>query len=428
MSAEDRADWLSASEALAAIMGGVAPLGPEERALLDARGCVLAQDVVAEVRLPPWDNSAMDGFAARSDDVAGASAERPVLLRVVDDIPAGGFPSVVLSPGEAARVMTGAPVPGGCDGVIRVEHTDGGRGIGSADAAVSVFSDADAGRNIRPAGDDVELGAQPLSAGMVLTPGRIALAAALGRVRLRVVRRPVVAVLASGDELVPVEAFEEVLAGKRIVSSNSYALAAQLAELGCGVRLLGIARDTPESLREHLEGARGCDALITSAGISVGEHDHVRRVLAAMDTEVTFWRVRSRPGSALAFGHVGALGGVPWFGLPGNPVTTTACFELYVRPALLRMSGHVAVHLPTRRVTLSDPYPATGSATHFARVTLQPDAAVASLTRSQSTGVASAMAEADALAILPPGTPRPAQTGVEVIVLGGAPLVSTTPF
>jgi molybdopterin molybdotransferase len=427
MRAEDTADWLSPGEALARIMAAVSPLPAVERDLLDCGGWVLAEDVAAEVDLPPWHNSAMDGFAVRSAEVAGASREHPVRLRVVDDIPAGGFPSVSLGSGEAARIMTGAPVPDGCDGVVRVEHTDGGSGIGTATAWVEVLSDADAGRNVRPAGGDVPRGAVPLRPGDPLTPGRIALAAALGRPRLRVVGRPTVALLTSGDELVEVDDFDQVRAGRRIVSSNSYGLAAHLTEIGCAVRMLGIARDTPESLREHLERARGCDALITSAGVSVGEHDHVRRVLAEMGAEIDFWRMRARPGSALAFGTVAGLDGIPWFGLPGNPVSTLACFELFARPALLRMAGHADAYAPTRDAILSDPYPATGASTHFARVRLDARG-VASLTRSQSSGAASAMAEADALAILPPGPERDGGSRVSVIVLGGAPRSDRAPF
>ena len=232
MSAERTADWLSASEALRAILAGVAPLEAEERPLLDSVGYVLAEDVASTVDLPPWDNSAMDGFAVRAADVRGASDERAVVLRVVDDVPAGHFASRPVGPGEAIRIMTGAPVPDGSDGVIRVEHTDGGSGIGTDAGRVAIRSDADAGRNVRPRGEDVRRGAVVLRAGAVMRAGEIGVAASLGRARLRVVRRPVVAVVASGDELVTVEEFAEVEAGRRIVSSNSYSLAAALAESG----------------------------------------------------------------------------------------------------------------------------------------------------------------------------------------------------
>src|SRR5690349_1884484 len=176
----DRADWLSAGEALRRIVGGVEPLVTETRPLLAALGSVLAEDVAAPVDLPPWDNSAMDGFAVRSADVAGASADRPVVLRVVDDVPAGGFPSRALERGEAARIMTGAPVPAGADGVIRVEHTDGGSEIGTPGARISIASDADAGKNVRPRGEDVRAGATVLRAGTVLRAPDLAVAVSLG--------------------------------------------------------------------------------------------------------------------------------------------------------------------------------------------------------------------------------------------------------
>jgi molybdopterin molybdotransferase len=431
MGADRAADWLTGAGALRRILDGVRPLAAEERPLLDALGSVLAEDVASPVDLPPWDNSAMDGFAVRAEDVRGASAESPRVLRVVDDVAAGAFPSRPVGPGEAIRVMTGAPVPGGADGVVRVEHTDGGSAIGTAVGAVAVRSDVDAGRNVRPRGEDVRAGDVVLRAGTVLRAPELAVAAAVGRARLGVVRRPVVAVLASGDELVPVEEFEQVRAGRRIVSTNSYALAAQLAESGMEARVLGIARDTPESLREHLERAAGCDAVITTAGISVGEHDHVVRALEEMRTEVDFWRVRIRPGSAMAFGRVGALGGIPWFGLPGNPVSTMVTFELFVRPALLRMCGHPRVFAPTVQAVMRDSYSARGTMMHFPRVRLAREADgswSARLTGAQGSGVATSMAAADGLAIVPADTVATPGDRVRVVILGGAPLVEEAPF
>jgi molybdopterin molybdotransferase len=425
-----RADWLAAPDALRAILEGVAPLAAEERPLLASVGSVLAEDVAAPVDLPPWDNSAMDGFAVRAADVRGASPERPVVLRVVDDVPAGRFTARAVGAGEAVRIMTGAPVPGGADGVVRVEHTDGGQGIGTAEGRVEIRSDADAGRNVRPRGEDVRAGAVVLHAGAVLRAGEIGVAASLGRAALRVVRRPVVAILASGDELVPVEEYAEVLAGRRIVSSNSYSLGAALAEAGLEARVLPIAPDTPHGLRAVLEGARGCDAVVTTAGISVGEHDHVRRVMAELDTRVDFWRVRIRPGSAMAFGRVGALGGIPWFGLPGNPVSTGVTFELFVRPALLRMAGRTRIHPPTRDAVMRDAYPIKGDLMHFPRVTLRTSGGVleARLTGSQSSGVSSSLATADGLALLPPGDgPRPGDV-VRTVAFGAGPWVEQAPF
>lgn len=425
MRAERTADWLEAGEALRRMVDGVPVLGGEEGPLLDALGAVLAEEVVSPVDLPPWANSAMDGFAVRGEDVAGATGDAPARLRVVDDVPAGRFPSRAVGPGEAARVMTGAPVPEGADTVVRVEHTDGGGGVGGT---VAVRSDADAGRHVRPRGEDVRAGTPVLRAGTVLAAPHLAVAAAVGRARLTVVRRPVVGILASGDELVGVDAFDEVRAGRRIVSSNSYGLAAQLAEIGMEARVLGIARDTRASLAEHLRRAKGCDAVVTTAGISVGEHDHVLGALADLETTVDFWRVRIRPGSALGFGRIAALGGVPWFGLPGNPVSTLVTFALFVRPALLRMAGHARVHLPWTRVEIADAYPPTGELVHFPRVVLEGTPPRARLAGAQGSGIGTSMAAADALAVVGPGGGASAGDAVRAVLLGGAPPVADAAF
>jgi molybdopterin molybdotransferase len=428
MASERTPDWLAPGEALDRVLSGVEPLGFEELPLLECLGGVLAEEVVAPLDLPPWDNSAMDGFAVRGADVAGASADAPRRLRVVGEISAGRLPERGVGAGEALRISTGAPLPPGADTVVRVEHTAGGDGgVGW----VEVRSDADAGRNVRPRGEDVRSGERVLAAGSVLRPGAIALAASVGRGTLRVVRRPVVAVLGSGDELVAVEEFARVAGGGRIVSSNSYALAASLAESGMRVRLLGIARDTPESLAAHLAGAAGCDALVTSGGVGPGAHDHVPGALASLGTTVAFWRVRVRPGSALAFGTVAGLGGIPWFGLPGNPVSTQVTFALFVRPALLRMAGHAAVHLPTVRARLAERYDVRGDVLHLPRVRLEregSDGFVARLTGAQGSGVASSMAAADGIAVLDGGRSAAAGDAVPVVVLGGSPPVHEPPF
>lgn len=421
-----RADWVRFADAREAVLREALPLPAEERPLLEALGRVLAGDVRSPVDLPPWDNSAMDGFAVRAEDVIGASEGEPRTLRVVDDVPAGRFPAHPVGPGEATRIMTGAPVPEGADGVVRVEHTDGGSGIGTAEGRVRVFSDADAGKNFRRRGEDVRRGDTVLRAGIVLRAAELGVAASVGRTALAVVRRPRVAVLTSGDELVEVEGFGEVLAGKKIVSSSIYALAARLAESGMEARVLGIARDTPESLRKHLERARGCDALVTTAGVGVGEHDHVREVLDGMGAEVRFWRVRARPGSAFAYGRVAGLGGIPWFGLPGNPVSTMVSFELLVRPALLRTAGHRAVFPPVVEARLAEGLETRPGTTHFLRVRLERGADggyEAALTGTQSSGVLTSMAAADGLLVAPEeGGSFPAGTKLPVVLLGGAPL------
>ncbi len=414
----DAADWLSVAEARERILNSVGPLAAEEVPLGRAGGRILAEDIVSPVDLPPWDNSAMDGFAVRSADVRGATAELPRTLRVVDDIPAGAFPSLPIGSGEAARIMTGAPVPEGADGVIRVEHTQ------AADTTVSILTDGDAGRNVRPRGGDVAAGDVVLRAGTRLGAAQSGLAAAVGRERLRVVRRPWVAVLASGDELVELDRFDEVLEGRRIVSSNSYSLAAALAEDGMLVRALGIAADDPAELRVRLEAAIGCDALITSAGVSVGEHDYLRSVLTEMGAELLFWRVRARPGSALACGRVPALGGVPWFGLPGNPVSTLVAYEVFVRPALLRMAGHGDVFRPTVTAAVGEACRASPAATHFLRARLErrgDDWRVIPFA-AQSSAILSGMAAADALLVVPEGCGGwTAGERAPAVVLGGWP-------
>ena len=299
--------------------------------------------------------------------------------------------------------MTGAPVPEGADGVVRVEHTDGGSNIGTAEAAVTVTSDVDAGRNLRRAGEDLRAGGVALKAGTILSPAGVGVAASLGFADLAVMRRPEVALLTSGDELVEVEEFERVQAGERIASSNSYTLAAQLEEIGWRVRYLGIAADTPDALRDALERARGCDALITSAGISVGEHDHVKGVLSDLGTKVAFWRVRMRPGSPFAFGSVAGLDGIPWFGLPGNPVSTMVTFEVFARPALLKMGGYRRIYRRTVTAILEEDFNAPAGLTQFVRVRLREEDGIwrASLTGAQGSGILSSLADADGLMVVP---------------------------
>ncbi|WP_420463167.1 gephyrin-like molybdotransferase Glp [Candidatus Palauibacter sp.] len=325
------ADWISFEEARGRVLAAVSPLGTERVALPDALGRALGRRVSAVVAHPPWDNSAMDGFAVRSDDVQGASPERPVVLPISDDIPAGAFPRGPLEPGSAARVMTGAPVPAGATGVVRVEHTDGGPG-----RSVRIFDDADAARHIRLLGEDVEAGDTLVDRGEEVGPAALALLATAGLREVEVGRRPRVAVLANGDELADLDEFEEVLASRRILNSNSYALAAQLAASGAEPVSLGIARDDPADLRRCLERADDCDGIVSAAGVSVGEHDYVKQVLDELGFDRSFWRLQMRPGSATVFG---TLGGRPLWGVPGNPASALVTFETLVRPAVRKMAG-----------------------------------------------------------------------------------------
>jgi molybdopterin molybdotransferase len=404
-----RPDWLGIREALDRILAAVAPLPSERVPILEAAGRVLAESVVSPIDQPPWDNSAMDGFAVRSADVRGASRESPARLRVVDEIPAGAFPRRPLGPGEAARIMTGAPIPEGADSVIRLEHTDAWtgsreeRGRGSPGETVEVFDDSDVDRNVRRRGEDLRRGETVLEPGRVLRPGEIGLLATVGRAEVAVHRRPRVAILANGDELVDLDRFDEVRAGRRIVNSNSYGLAAAVRAAGAEPLLLGIAADDAASLRAHLERAREADLLITTAGASVGDHDLVKEVLESLGFALDFWRVRMRPGSPFSFGRLGDL---PVFGLAGNPVSALVTFEVLVRPAIRKMLGRREIHAPTVRAVAAERIPGAGRLTHFPRARLEPDGRggwLARLTGPQGSGILTSVAAADALLVVPEG-------------------------
>ncbi|MCG8469846.1 MAG: molybdopterin molybdotransferase MoeA [Gemmatimonadetes bacterium] len=404
------ADWVSFEEAYAAVLSRVTRLGVERVPLDRARGRALAERVDARVAHPPWDNSAMDGFAVRASEVRGATREEPVLLPISGDVPAGSFPEGPLEPGSAVRVMTGAPVPEGATGVVRVEHTDGGPG-----RQVRIFEDSDSERHIRRRGEDTEPGDTLLEPGEELGPAGIAVLAMSGVDEVPVVRRPRVAVLANGDELAGPDEVDEVLAGRKLMNSNGPALAAQVEDAGGRAVDLGIARDDPDDLRERLALADECDAIISAAGVSVGDHDYVKQVLDEIGFERAFWRVRMRPGSATVFGR---LSGRPFWGVPGNPVSALVTFETLVRPALRIMAGF---RRHTRRViACRAAMPARGPAdvVSYLRVLVEENAdrrLTARLTGPQGSGMLTSMV-ADGLMILPLGVDH-VEAGAEVDVL-----------
>ena len=356
---------------------------------------MLAEDVVSPLTLPAHANSAMDGFAARAADVRGAARDRPRRLTVVEEVRAGGLPTKTVGPGEATRVFTGAPLPDGADGVIRQEDTR------LEGAVVCVLDDRDAGRNVRLAGEDLQRGARVLEAGTPLGPAQLGLLASMARARVRVRRRARVGILASGDEIADLDEAEAILAGRKTASSNSYTLEALVRLAGAVPVPLGIAADTKASVREHMErGVASSDLVVSTAGVSVGEYDYVRSVLEEMGCEMVVNKVRMRPGSPTSFGVVR---GVPWIGLPGNPVSTMVCFELFVRPAIRRMQGHVLVHRRTVRAVSDDPLHTPGRLTHFLRAALRqtPEGWRARLTGPQGSGILTSMARANALLIVP---------------------------
>ncbi|MDP3775636.1 MAG: molybdopterin molybdotransferase MoeA [Gemmatimonadales bacterium] len=382
-------------EAIDHILAGVPVLDVEDASLLDARGRVLAEEVDSPLDLPAHPNSAMDGYAVRAADVRGASQDAPRRLHVVESVPAGRFPTRAIGAGEATRIFTGAPLPDGSDGVIRQEDT-----TREGDDVVVLY-DRDAGKNLRLAGEDLRKGARVFDSGAVLGPAQLGVLASMARSRVRVRKRARVAIIASGDEIVDLDQAEEILAGRKTATSNSYTLHALVLESGATPVPLGIAADTLESVRALFGRAtRESDLIVSTAGVSVGEHDFVRDALAALGAELGFWRVRMRPGSPLGFATVA---GVPWIGLPGNPVSTMVCFELYVRPAIRKMHGHRDLFRRTVPAVTEEPIKTGGRLTHFLRAVLtETDAGYrARLTGPQGSGILTSMAKANALLIVP---------------------------
>jgi molybdopterin molybdotransferase len=387
---------LSVTEASERILAEIKPLAVETVPLRQALGRILAEDILATVTMPPWSNSSMDGYAVRSADITAVMTGEPVKLRVVATVAAGGFAPRSLRRGEAMRIMTGAPIPDGADSVIRKEDTDGGS------EKVEIREARDVWKNIRGAGEDYQNGDLLAKRGASIRPALLGVLASTGVATVPVFGQPKVAIISSGNELVDLDEFEEVVAARRIVSTNSYTLEALTRVAGGIPQDLGIASDTKASLRKKLESAAGCDLIITSAGVSVGDLDHTRDVFAALGGKQKFWKVKMRPGAPLAFG---LLKEVPWLGLSGNPVSAMVSFELFVRPALRKMQGHVALFRRPVTVILEEDVKIATKLTHFLRawVTRHEDGSLsARLTGHQSSGALTSMSKANALLIVPP--------------------------
>lgn len=411
---------VTVKEASDRILAGVRAVAIERVPLREALGRVLAEDVLSPIEHPPWDNSSMDGYAVRSADVAAASGSAPVTLPVSETIAAGQQSSQSLRPGAAIRIMTGAPIPLGADSVIRVEDTDGG------EHTVVVRDARDARRNIRPRGEDLQVGSLAVPRGVVLGAAQIGVLASVGCALVPVHRRPRVAVLASGDELVDLDGFERVRRRERIVSSNSYTLAAAARAAGADVLELGIVADSPNEYERRIARAAGCDLLITSGGVSVGAFDFTKDVLRRLGAELQLWRVRMRPGAPLGFGMLGAM---PWLGLPGNPVSAMVTFELFARPLIRTQLGAAAVFRGTVRVQVLEDIAIVAPLTHFMRgiVRWEPGGPSARLTGPQGSGLLTSMARANALLVIPADRPLVrAGESVDALLLGDEGLASET--
>jgi len=407
---------LSVDQALEIVLASVEPLSAEGVPIMDTLGRVLAEDVVAEMDVPPLSNSAMDGYAIRAADTAGATAQSPCRLRVIHDLAAGYTTDVQVSSGTAVRIMTGAPIPAGADTVVPFEETT------TDETDVLIATLWSVGKNIRLAGEDVRRGQVILHRGAEIRPQEVGMLAALGKSQALCLRRPRIGILATGDEVIEVDAPWQP--GK-IRNANSYTNAAQVRKYGGLPIMLGIARDTVSEITGRLRASldQGVDLLLTSGGISVGDFDLVKRVLAA-EGEIAFWQVQMRPGKPLAFGHIG---GVPLVGLPGNPVSAMVSFELFVRPAILKMRGLKDLSAPTVRAILAEDIKVRPGSRHLLRVMLEKREGTLSqgepsywarLTGEQGSGILLSLVRAHGLAVIPEGVSRcAAGDAVDVVLL-----------
>ncbi len=383
---------LSVEEALAQLLADIAPLPVEEAPLLECLDRVLARDAMADTDLPPFANSAMDGYAVRAVDTVGATEGNPRRLPVVGEVAAGDPGTTPLPAGAAVRIMTGAPVPPGADAVIPVEQT---RALGEA---VDLLATVKAGACVRPAGDDARRGQRVLAAGAVLRPGEIGLLASIGYARVPVYRRPRVAILSTGNELVPVN---QMPGPGQIRNSNASMLAAQTLRCGALPVELGAARDSRESVHAALDAGRGCDLYLSSGGVSVGDYDVVKAVLEERGG-IGFWRVNMRPGKPVAFGRID---GIPFLGLPGNPVSSFVTFELFARPLLRKLAGRQSLARQVVPVRLDDVVQGAGSRRNYVRalVRWEADGWHAVTTGAQDSHLLRSTVAANALIVAPEG-------------------------
>ena len=381
---------ISVAEAVKTILEQIRILGTERVDVLSALDRVLAEDITSSLTIPPCNNSAMDGYAVRFEDIQGASQKTAARLKILGDIPAGYTAQRPIAAGETYRIMTGAPLPEGADTVVMQEDTEAQGGI------VHIFKDGARGSHIRRAGEDIKTGDIVVSAGTVLNPAHIGVLASIKKAFVTVYQRPRVAILSTGDELVDVD---EELAGGKIVSSNSYSLYALVQDSGAIPLSLGIARDTREALRAKFMEGLHADMIISSGGVSVGDYDFVKDVLKDIGAEMKFWKVAMRPGNPLAFG---IIGGKPAFGLPGNPVSVMVSFEQFVRPSIRKMSGHALLFRQVIDATAQEAVATKKGRKYFlrCRVSERDGQFVATTTGEQGSGILMSMAKANGLMVI----------------------------
>ena len=404
-------DLTRLEDALKTVLAAVPVLGVEKVGLLDAMGRVLGEDIVAERDNPPWDNSAMDGFAVRYEDIRQAHAvTTPTVLTVVEDVPAGKFPAKAVGKGEAIRIMTGAPVPKGADTVLKVEDTE------NTPTTVKVFKEEKQGANIRLQGEDVRKGDCIIPKGKAIRPAEAGMLAILAKPFVFVHQRPRVAILSTGDELADLD---ERFSEEKIVNSNSYGIAAAVQEAGGLPMLLGIARDSPEDLKAKIRQGLNADFLVLSGGVSMGDYDFTKPVFQELGGEMNFWKLAIRPGQPVAFGKIGKTLA---FGLPGNPVSSMVTFEQLVRPAMLKMCGSAVLARPVVQAIFQEKFSKRPDRRHFLRgiLWMEKGMLMVRTTGSQGSGILTSMVKANGLIDIPVEVEKlkPGDV-VNVQVLGG---------
>jgi molybdopterin molybdotransferase len=379
------------------VLDAAVPLGLEKISILESLGRVLGEDVVAVRDNPPWDNSAMDGFAVRAEDIRSEHAiSKPVTLTIIEDVPAGKMPTKTVGPGQAIRIMTGAPVPQGADTVLKVEETE------SSPHSVKVFKSEPRGANIRPQGEDVKKGECIIAKGTQIRPGEAGMLAILAKSFVLVSQRPRVAILSTGDELADLD---ERFSEEKIINSNSYGIAAAVTEAGGIPILLGIARDNPAALKEKITHGLSADVIVLSGGVSMGDYDFTKAVFKDLGAEMHFWKLAIRPGQPLAFGKIqGKLA----FGLPGNPVSSMVTFEQLVRPAMLKMGGHRRYGRPVVQALFQEKFSKRNDRRHFLRGILTSEDGVFKVrtTGDQGSGILTSMVKANCLIDIPEAVER----------------------
>jgi molybdopterin molybdotransferase len=397
---------ISVDEALRIVLDNVAPLGVERTSIIDALGRVLAEEIRSPRDIPGFDNSAMDGYAVRAADIQAASESNPIRLKVLETVGAGVMPSAQIGPGQTVRTMTGAPLATGADAIVPVERT---RETGSE---IEILAVAEKGAFVRPRGEDLKSGEAVIQPGKTLGASDLGMLASLNRSMVDVYRRPRVAIVATGDELVDIDT---IPTGAQVINSSAYALTGAIRESGGEPIMLKVARDRPEEVRTRLAEALAFDVVLTTGGVSVGQFDYVKGVLDELGLRQLFHGVAQRPGRPLKFGTISRR---PIFGLPGNPVSTMVCFYLYVRPALRRMISHRYLGLPRITARCANDIHKANNLTEFVRVTLarRNGEIYAAPTGNQGSGVLSSLSRAHGL-LIGPARERVMEAGSQAAVL-----------